>query len=157
MPRGRPPKPSTVHWLNGDPSRTRRYEVEPSGAAGLPDKPADLGKVASSKWDELVPLLSEMRVLTRSDAEVLRLYCETFARYIEASKSIADGGMTTCNDSGTVAKSPYVAIVQDCSQLMAKLLIEFGFSPAARARMRMKAPEAKPVSKWDGKLKVRRA
>jgi len=77
MPRGRPPKPTTLHFLSGDPSKRKRYHTEPPALDGKPEPPEYLDDVARKEWDCITTILADMHLLSRADRAALELYCNS--------------------------------------------------------------------------------
>lgn len=150
MARGRPPKPDALNELRGDPGKRRRYEIAPKGPEGSPVPPAYLSEAARAIWDEVLPDLEAMGVVTKIDRLTLVVLVEAYARYRAAAEKIDDEGPLT--EDGKY--SPLNRVIVDNIATVNRILIEFGCTPAARARMRMKVDKKKPKSKWDGKLKI---
>jgi P27 family predicted phage terminase small subunit len=138
-----------VHDLNGDPGKRRRYSTEPS-ASGAPVAPDYLDPIAAAEWISIVELLGEMDLLGGVDAKALALYCETFSRYRAAVDYVKQNG--AYNDKGN--PNGATKDIQVLANQMRAWLVEFGCTPAARARMRVAKTNKKPASKWSGKLKV---
>lgn len=150
MPKGRPPKPTTIHWLNGDPSKNRRYTIEPT-ATGLPIAPQYLDAVAAAEWASIVPMLADMQLLGAIDGKALAAYCECFSVNRQANEWIKANGIF--NDKGREAAA--VRIARDTANQLKAWLIEFGCTPAARARMRVQPKEKQAAGKWRGLLGTR--
>lgn len=159
MPRGRPPNPDAVNYLRGDPGKRRRYEVTPEAVVGIPEAPAHLCPIARAAWDEIVPLLADMKVLAKTDRAAIESYCEAWARYRQAADIIArDGPLTkdVVHADGSVTPggkySPLNRVVTENQALIKFYLVEFGCTAAGRVRMRYKPEEKKVASKWAGKI-----
>lgn len=149
MARGRPPKPTALNLLNGDPGNRRRNTVEPA-SDGLPLPPANLDPVAAAEWADVVPLLADMGVLGRVDSKMLAMYCRACSRVEEAEALLREIGI-----KGEMKRvSLLTRIIRETEQLKKSILIEFGCSSAARARMRVVKKAHISGSKWSGKLKV---
>jgi P27 family predicted phage terminase small subunit len=145
MARGRPPKPTTLHWLAGDPSRDRRYTTEPT-ATGTPEPPEHFDAIARAEWDDMVRLLSAMGLLGAVDGKALALYCDCYRRYRTACEFVAVNG--AYNEKGN--QNGANKDIHLCQNEMRAWLVEFGCTPSARARMRIKPKGAAKKSKWAG-------
>ena len=151
MPRGRPPSPDAINYLKGDPGKRRRYQSTPHAATVAPPAPDYLDDVAKAKWHELVALLLDMGVLAKVDGTALVMCCEAWSRYRQASDAVIQYGVISPHYK-VLAK----AIVDNWT-IVNKCLIEFGCTPAARARMKVQPREEAKKSKWSGVLKIKRA
>lgn len=153
--RGPAPEPTALLKLKGSKRVTRaREETEAAGPAGIPRKPAWLDRVAKTCWDQLVPLLSEMGVLTLIDVKALERYCRFYSRWRRAEKVIEEEGETfPIRDKKTgeisyVQQRPEVAIANQLAIRLARLEQEFGMTPSARTRIRIEpAKEGKSGGK----------
>jgi phage terminase small subunit len=96
--------------LKGD-GRNRDY---PRAVVAAPDKPPDLEPEAERLWDQVVPELERLRLLSRLDGVTLEALCVTYARWKRH-----DGGLG------------YPAL----TNVLAKLASDMGLAPAARQRM----------------------
>jgi phage terminase small subunit len=72
---GRPPKPTRLKILNGNPGKRPLNAAEPQPARGVPSCPAWLDDYAKEKWAELAELLHGLGVLTLADGETLTVLC----------------------------------------------------------------------------------
>ncbi len=73
MPAGRPPKPTALKLLQGNPGK-RRLVREPELPAGA-EAPSWLGKQARRYWDEMAPVLTKAGLLKATDADWLGMWC----------------------------------------------------------------------------------
>ncbi len=151
MPRGRPPKPTTLHFLNGDPSKTRRYRTEPPTLDGRPEAPEYLDDMAKKEWEAITTILADMNLLSRADRAALELYCGAYSRYRRAQEQVAKFGEVILSPNKKFPMpSPYATAMNSAFEQMRKMLIEFGLTPASRARMSLPVQEKKSGSKWAG-------
>lgn len=154
MPRGRPPTPKKLNDLKGDPGRRRRYETEPEAPEGTPDCPDHLDEIAREEWESVTTHLQSMGLLSTADRAAIELYCISYSRYRRAVENCQKYGDVILSPNKKVPMiSPYATIQNQAFEQCRKLLLEFGLTPAARARMRVR-DERKPKSKWDGLLNV---
>ena len=97
--------------------------------------PKGLTAAAQRAWPKIAEQLTEARILTKLDAQALATYCEMFARWRDACDKIETFGPVVKTGQGGLKLSPFwVAFVQSSAE-MRRLLIEFGMTPAARARV----------------------
>lgn len=151
--KGRKPIPTALHLLRGNPGRRAHTRKEPTPAP-LTElaPPAWMAADAQAEWTRLAPTLARLGVLTETDADALAAYCEAWTTWKAATRAIRDGGLTIETEHGT-RMSPFVRIANDAMGQCRALLVEFGMTPSARARVQAKAPPAAtPVSKWKGLL-----
>jgi P27 family predicted phage terminase small subunit len=152
MPRGRPPKPATLHWLAGDPSKIRFKRPEPVPPEGIPKCPEHLDAVAKDEWEYTTKQLQDMGLLSLADRTALALYCECYSRYRNAADHVAKYGSVILSPNKKYPLvSPYETVMRKSLKDCHTWLIEFGLTPAARARMRVDVRDSGATSgKWKG-------
>ena len=137
--RGTKPTPTNVLKLRGS-WRGEINKNEPQPEAVAPEMPIGLDGMAKDCWEQLVPILSDMRVLTVADGMALYLLAETFATWRRADEMIKkDGDVYPIKDNDGNVKylqqSPYVSIARNSAKALKDLLCEFGLTPSARSRV----------------------
>jgi P27 family predicted phage terminase small subunit len=145
--------------LRGNPSKKNfgglldefRPEVE------IPDCPSWCWAEAKKEWKRITPELDRYGLVAICDRSALTLYCQAWAEYVWAKKSLAramklaeearsqaaiagaeykggDGFMIpTANGSFTY--SPYWVAANRASEQVDKYLASFGLSPSSRGRV----------------------
>lgn len=151
MPRGRPPKPETVAWLEGN--RRRAYRLEPPPPEGRPAPPPWLNDpVAIAEWEFTCDVLAEMGVMSRADRVALALYCDAVGRYVAAKEMMLKlGGQYGCclpSKKGNVYLSPYHGAMRLALRDIITFSDRFGLSPVARARLSIEASNDPSAAKW---------
>jgi len=139
------PIPARIKMLRGNPGKQIiPPEVEAPRVTDLPNAPDWLGEVGQAEWYRVAELLIEMRILSRVDFEPLAGYChavEVRRELVEAlKKAVADGELVIeegkTHGGGTrVLANPLIAQEREASRQVLRHAIEFGFTPAARARI----------------------
>ena len=114
--------------------------------------PAWLHADAKAEWDRLAPTLLRLGVLTETDGDALTAYCEAWVTWKQATQKIRQFGMVIKGKGDVPVMSPYVKIAHQALHQMRGLLVEFGMTPSARARIRVPEGAAAPASKWGGQL-----
>ena len=139
--RGRPPKPTALHLVKGNPGRRDLNQNEPEPE--LLDKavaPAHLSDVAKVKWPEMVDLLSRNNVFTEMDVDLLAIYCEAHATELHAFQQLEKyGEIVKSPKSGYPVASPYKAIHNHACKTKQEIMSEFGMGPASRTRINVNA------------------
>jgi P27 family predicted phage terminase small subunit len=144
---GRPPKPTPIKVLEGNPGKRRLNQDEPRLAIGRPRCPDYLDETAQREWKRVVRILMRMRVLTEADQTMLGIWCQTFSTMVDAQEKLKQAGTLYKTKGGFVQASPLFGIVTKCVNTMAKIASEFGLTPSARVRLHS-APETKAANKW---------
>jgi P27 family predicted phage terminase small subunit len=143
------PNPKALNDLRGDPGRRRRYQKEPIPPAGLPTCPDHLDELAKQEWNDVTIILQEMNLLSKADGKMLEIYCVSYSRWRKAIENVSKYGELLYDKEEKGWKdNPYASRADRLQEQIRRCLLEFGMSPAARARMRTTIEPAKPQSKW---------
>jgi P27 family predicted phage terminase small subunit len=137
---GRRPTPTALKVLRGNPSKRPVNEREPRPPATTPRCPPHLSKEARREWRRTAKLLAEMGLLTSVDRAALALYCEAWARWVEAEQALQKYGVVMKSPNGFPVPSPYLGIATRAMEQVRHLLAEFGMSPASRSRVSAPSP-----------------
>jgi P27 family predicted phage terminase small subunit len=142
--RGPAPTPTKIKAARGS-WRAKINRREPAPEPGAPPRPQWLAVEARAYWDELVPELLRLGVLSLIDAKALARYCQTWARWRKADEWIQQHGLTypIKDKDGNVAavqQWPEVGIFNKLSAQLLRLEQEFGLTPAARTRVQAQVP-----------------
>ena len=137
--RGTKPTPTNVLKLRGS-WRGDINKNEPQPEAIPPPMPDALDGMAKDCWEQLVPLLADMKVLTVADGMALYLLSETYATWRRADDMLKKDGdvypiKTEDGKIKYLQQSPYVAIARNSAKALKDLLCEFGLTPSARSRV----------------------
>lgn len=122
--------------MNGNPGKRPLPEPIPV-PRGRPPCPRHLKKEARKQWKHACDMLAYMGVLSKADAVAIEMFCDTWALYREACEKVALFGTVQCLDKEkrTFALNPYFRVRNRLMDQLHKLMTEFGFTPAARARI----------------------
>lgn len=133
--RGRKPKPTAMKIFAG--TQRGAPKREPSAPPGTPPMPDRLvvEPLAAGKWDELVPLLLSMNVLTTGDGEALATLCEVYAAAQACLLELRATGPVIRTDLGGVKPNPAGSLYKGLVSLQASLMTEFGLTPSSRVRL----------------------
>lgn len=139
MPGGRPPKPTALKLLAGNPGRRELPKNEPVPPVGDVEMPRPLEGAALRAWQRLVPLLQGMRVLSLADVEKLALACEAIGDYLDLRARVKKVGRVystvTVTGSKVYRPRPEVAMMVEARKAASTLMGEFGLSPSTRAKV----------------------
>ena len=145
--RGPAPTPTALKILRGEtrPSRLNRDEPRPVGE--LVPIPPDMASEAKVVWRRVLGAFGHTGVIRGADSDVMRIYCETVARYEKASRLLdASGPLITGARGGELVKNPLHQIVRDDAVLIRSLAGELGLTPAARVGLHDAHGRATPAS-----------
>lgn len=137
--RGPPPTPTAILEARGS-WRAKGRKGEPEVEVKEPPCPGWLPKEAKAEWKRIVPILLNLKVLTEADQAALQNYCLAHSQIVELQRIISKEGYTY-EDRGIVKKRPEVGILQNAQKIVKTFLVEFGLSPASRARLGAGAAE----------------
>ena len=155
--RGPAPEPTRIKKQKGNPGKRPLNDREPQLGPAIPPVPPGLvlDEVAMQQWDELSEILMAMRVLTEADGMVLASLCQTYSRWVQASKQLEQSGLIFRTKSGYIQQSPLLGVVNTCVEQINRLSRELGLSPSSRTRVHA-AEEPQPKSKLALLMEMRR-
>jgi len=135
--RGPRPQPTELKLLRGNPGHRAINKAEPKPAADGVVMPSHLGPVAVEKWQQVLPLLQAVKVMTKADVEALARYCDTYEWWLATRARLKSEGDTypILNDKGEIkyiAQRPEVSIAHKLAAQMRQLEQDFGLNPSAR-------------------------
>lgn len=143
MAMGRPPKPTHLKVLEGNPGKRVLNKHEPKPQTRAPACPKHLDKEARAEWRRISKELLHLGLLTEIDRAALAAYCQCWSRWIYAEEQLSklEGQWTFTTDKGYEAASPWISIASKALAEMRQYISEFGLSPAARTRIQVKPAE----------------
>jgi P27 family predicted phage terminase small subunit len=148
--KGRKPKPSALRVIEGMRGHRPLPTGEPKPEGTMPPCPKWLSKGARVHWRQLAPQLLRMGVLTRIDGTSLACFCDCLERYTEAIEFLEKNGsvIVVRDDKGQfrfTQPAPQVGIAAKMLEQMNKIGSEFGWAPAARARLSVPGAKLRPL------------
>jgi P27 family predicted phage terminase small subunit len=137
---GRPRKPTRLKKLQGtlQPCRTPKNEWTPP--VGAPPMPAHFKGDAAREWQRVVPILLAAGLVSACDGSTLEAYCETYARWKDAARTVTKEGQVIDTPFGAKAH-PAVKIENDARSQCMSYAQRFGLDPASRSRISTPAPK----------------
>jgi len=133
--------------INGNPGGRPLNTNEPKPEAVLPESPDHLDDQAKFFWRQMAERLHRARVLTELDTTALELLCDTYSRRREAMESLKKTGLLLRTAKGNWIQSPLVGIINKSTQIIERLLVEFGMTPSSRTRVSVKTDDG--PGRWD--------
>ena len=141
---GRPPKPTALKLIAGNPGKraSGKQEPDPTYLSDL-TAPAWMPPAAASVWDEIAKPLSEAKLLTEVDVPMLSMACVSIAQYRYAVGRVGSDLVKSKlekNDEGELVEvgehiNPWAMIQSMTFKQAMVVLREFGMSPSARSRV----------------------
>ena len=139
--RGRKRTPTALKLVRGNPSKRPINDAEPTPTAPHDLKCPDwLSATAKEHWPVIAEPLYAAGLLTAIDTTALGLFCESFVLWKEANDKVAKFGPVVKGAAGYPVRSPYLRIVSQQSELMLRILVEFGMTPSSRSRCAVAKP-----------------
>lgn len=166
--RGPKPKPTVVRLLDGNPGKRaiNHREPKPPTTPQTFEAPRELqgDPVAVAYWNELAPMLRDIRQITDADRGVLVALCVQWSRYIEATAALQQrdeqgrSRMLIRMEGGSFQQNPYIPIANKALILCTKLWSELGLTPSSRSRVIETGvpPGGDEFSEFDAPLAVNR-
>ncbi|HML40362.1 MAG TPA: phage terminase small subunit P27 family [Bellilinea sp.] len=147
--RGRPPKPTRIKELEGNPGHRPLNNAEPMLKPDLPSCPRHLSKEARREWRRVSKELYEAGLLTRVDRAALAAYCQAWARWVEAETELQGQSLTGTTDKGYEYPNPLLAISKAALADMRRFMSDFGMTPSSRSKVTAATEEeADPFEAW---------
>jgi len=138
--RGRPPKPTHLHVIQGtERSRTRKARH------GEPVADGDLDSYDAPEWLDEEQLAAWRYAIDHAPAGVMKkidrsimvawVVAETIHR--RASVEMQSGQYVTTTPNGAEVQSAYIGIINQQAKIMKALSADLGFTPASRTRIKV--------------------
>jgi len=133
--------------MNGFPGKRKLNRHEPKPKRSIPFPPAHLSAPVKEAWKKLAVKLHRMGVLTEADGWALEELSETYIEVKDLRQTIAQEGrtvkVTTTNGDERQVTNPLVRQLADAAKRFKALMVEFGLTPSARARVNVTEQEEK--------------
>lgn len=143
---GRRPVPDAIKILTGSHNALNPDSPVYRNVKGVkPLKVVVRDPVAMEEWDRVLPELVGNGLLTRASLAYFGAYCMAYAAWQHAEDEVSDNGRILVADvfdkKGEVIGSkqypnPAIAQAQSAMQLMLRIGVEFGLTPAAATRVK---------------------
>jgi len=137
MARGRPPKPTALKKLAGNPGKRKLNDKEPKPKTKKPPCPAHIRGEARKEWNRMSKQLFELGLLTGVDRAALAAYCVAYGRWVEAETQVSTVGMIIETVNGNLVQNPYLSVANRAMEQMWKISGSFGMTPSSRSRMQV--------------------
>ena len=144
MKPGTKPKPTHLKLVTGNPGKRTLNRKEAKAKAAIPVPPAHLTADAVEEWERVATELFNLGILSEIDRAALAAYAMAYGRWVQAERAIArmaekdqlTGGLMIKTSNGNAIQNPLVGTANKAASDMVRYAAEFGFTPAARARVR---------------------
>jgi len=141
---GRPAKSLKQHALQGTKPHPSTVQATSEVKSARPKMPKTLTPAARREWRRILPILEERGTLSRADSTCLSLYCETYARWLQAQEELSTHGLvvvtTVLDKHGAAIESrkanPALKISESAERSLRAFLREFGCTPQSREKIK---------------------
>jgi len=162
MPAGRPPKPTMLKLVQGNPGRRPLKLDEFRPAVSIPRPPANVRANAEGlkEWKRAGAYLAQYGMISEADRAMFTCYVDAWMTYCEAVDMIkraeesqaaaltAKGrnpkdasGLFVMTPNNFPVQSPWLAVKNKAMENIHRFSQEFGLSPAARTRVTPSDPQ----------------
>lgn len=144
---GRRPKPTALRILQGNTERRPLNDAEPKVPLGAPERPIGMDRCARREWAHITQDLAVAGLLAKTDGKALMGYCIAFSDVEKAERLCQKYGLVIQEEGAFGPKwkaGPWVAVKNAALGVMKAYLIEFGLTPASRARLKVEKPKSDP-------------
>ncbi len=116
--------------------RKRKTQTEHKSSLTRIAPPDELiDDIAVRVWKTQSKILIERGTFEVEDAPLLIAYCNSFAYMLQADEKIGAQGMVVDTADGSIKKSPYVNVRNDCIAQLTRTGSLLGLDPLTRIRM----------------------
>ena len=147
--RGPAPEPSILKYIRGNPSKETLNTAEPTPELVPQDfpPPKTLDGKAVEVWNDMVPKLARMKVLTDADVPTLTRYCIESALYLACYEKVKTAGEEYIhwepdpNRTDGKLRIKYTQVAPWATQMhrhhaaMLRIEQEFGMTPSSRSQV----------------------
>lgn len=140
--RGRPPKPTKLKLLNGNPGGRPLNDAEPRPGPGLPKCPSFLDSAAKAEWKETCDELAAMGLLAKSDKKVIASLCQAWATFKATTERLRKEGRYYTVRGYEVARTA-VAEQREAMKQIREFSSVLGLDPSSRTRIHVPPKDAK--------------
>jgi P27 family predicted phage terminase small subunit len=146
---GARPTPQELKELQGT-ARADRGPKNPVKFSGVPRPPAFLTTEAKVEWRRLAPQLERLGLLTTGDRATFALYCQAWADFRWSVDFLRNREKIVRSVKGLKQIHPALTYRRQSSELILRLAMEFGMTPAARAQVEAQILKTDAGGKVDG-------
>jgi P27 family predicted phage terminase small subunit len=139
--RGRRPAPTILKKLHGVEPR-RINHLEPRPQSGLPEPPAHFTAEQLAVWAQAVES-APPGLLSPADAALLESWVIAWCLFRRATVELEREGSLTVPSASDPARrmpSPLITIIAKTSAIMARAVVELGFTPTSRSKVIQSSP-----------------
>jgi P27 family predicted phage terminase small subunit len=121
---------------DGRDSGGRKVKATPEFRRLAPTPPSWLSREAKAEWKRVVPELLRLEIVKAEDRAALASYCETWATFVEATRTVHTEGLTIEAKQGVLAH-PAVGIARNAGRELRAWANQFGLTPSAENALQL--------------------
>lgn len=144
--KGRPPVPTALKILRGNPGKRPLNKNEPQPEVEIPDCPPHLDEEAKAEWERLAAELAALGILTNIDRGVLATYCLSWSRWVKAELMVQKTGEILKSKDGGLYQNPYLAVANRAKDDLRAIGALLGLNPCDRVRLHVEKKEKKGLA-----------
>lgn len=150
MPAALPANVKLLHGRSeGTDSAGRPVKPTPKFRRVAPNPPSWLSKEAAAEWKRVLPELRRLDLVKAEDRASLAAYCETWATYVEAVRTVHAEGQTIEAKQGKLAH-PAVGIARNAGKELRTWAGQFGLTPVAESALAVEVDDAADDNPYGG-------
>ncbi|KMS71765.1 phage terminase small subunit P27 family [Streptomyces leeuwenhoekii] len=130
---GRTAQPAALKLIkgrgDGKDTAGRPVNLGPAFKRVPPNPPSWLSREAAAEWKRVVPGLSRLDLLKPEDRAALAAYCEAWATFVQATRTVQEEGQVIEARQGKLPH-PCVGIARAAGREMRSWAAHFGLTPS---------------------------
>lgn len=145
---GRPPIPTHLKIIRGNPGRRKLNKNEPKPVGDLKDAPAHFDEELREVWAYAIEH-APAGLLKKIDSAVLETWCTAHVLHRKAVSMVRVGGLLVKPPHSDIPiQSPFLPIVNKQALIMMRAVDHLGFSPASRTRIAVGDVDTSRYGDW---------
>jgi P27 family predicted phage terminase small subunit len=146
---GRPPVPTHLKIIRGNPGKRKINKNEPKPIGDLREPPEHFDLPLREIWNYAIAN-APPGLLKKIDSSVLETWCTAHLLHRQAVAEVRKFGMLMkAPITGVPIQSPYLPVANKQAFIMLRAIDHLGFSPASRTRISMGDGAATTIGGWD--------
>ena len=140
---GRKPIPAHIRLLKNDTAHRHLYKDELPVKVGEMIAPDHLSEHGVEIFNKMVAQLEDLGINSTAHVPMLAIYATNMELVKYCQKFLSENGLTYESDTKTgcvIKPRPEVHMLQDAENRCLKILEQFGLSPSASVRVKIKPP-----------------
>ncbi|MFZ1751450.1 MAG: phage terminase small subunit P27 family [Saprospiraceae bacterium] len=144
MTRGRPPKSAAIKKMEGTyrKDRDKKDTISFNSVKEIPDPPEMFDHVARNVWNTICTELIQLNLLQSIDVFNLQIICNEMSIYWKCMTQMGSE-YTISTGTGSEKVNPLYTAATTALTNANKLAAQYGFTPAARMRLKLGTSEQK--------------